>query len=271
MKIKDFDFYKDLIKRESGLYLASDQAYLLSSRLTPIAKSWNFVDLDHMTMDLRGLPDEKLVKQIVEAMTDNETSFFRDPEIFDTIREDIIPDIISKKKFNRTVKIWSAGCSTGQEAYSLALLLQESPLKELQPTFKFQIDATDISEDALEQARNGKYSQTDVQNGLPVKTLMSNFDQNEKTWTAQDRLKNAISFRYFNLINNMRDLEEYDLILCRNVLEDFDYLISSKIIDQLTKKLTKDGYLVFGKDEMIENLTDKLRPVENVKGIYTVL
>ena len=270
MKLKDFDFYKDLMRREAGLYLSSDQAYLLSSRLTPIAKSWNFVDLDHMTMDLRGLPDEQLVKQVVEAMTDNETSFFRDLDVFENLRDKIIPDIISKKKFNRTVKIWCAGCSTGQEAYSIALLLQESPLKELQPTFKFQIDATDISEKSLDQARQGKYSQINVQNGLAVKTLMNNFEQSEKTWTAKESLRKNISFSHFNLIKNMRDLEEYDLILCRNVLEDFDHLIKSEILDKLSSKVHKNGYLVFGKGEMIETFTDKLKPVENMDCIYAI-
>ncbi len=270
MKIKDFDFYKEFLRKYAGLYLSSDQAYVLSSRLTLVAKEWGYVDLNHMTVDLARMPDKKLIHDVVEAMTDGETAFFRDTDFFNALKVDIIPDIIAKKSFDRTIKILCIGCSTGQEAYSLALLFKEKPLKDYLPTFKFFVDAKDISKRSLKKAKAGTYSQSDVQNGLPVTTLMEHFEQDDKHWTAKKQLKDHITFKHFNLIEDIRTLDTYDLILCRNVLQNFDHILKTSVLDDLSQKIQQNGYIAFGQDEEILQFTDTLSSVKDHADIYQV-
>ena len=269
MKIKDFDFYKDLIRRQSGLYISTDKAYLLSSRLTPIASEWGFKDFDDMTMALRGFPEDKLVSAVIDAMTENETSFFADHSLFQSIAREIIPFLIKEKKYTH-INIWSAGCATGQEAYSLALLLEEDYLKRMIAQTKIHIHASDISYKSLDKAIKGIYSQIDIQNGLPVETLTNYFDQDGKNWVIKEDLSEKIHFFYFNLIDSMESLPKYDIIICHDVLDNFDYERKAIVLDNFASKLTEDGFLITSKNEEVLKFTDQYSPSEHHESIYTL-
>lgn len=220
MHITDFDIYKDLLKQRSGLVLTQDKSYLLDSRLNPVAKKWGYGNIEAMTATLRGVPPKDLINDIVEAMTTNETSFFRDTRPFDTFREHVLPWFGKAPGRPKHLKIWCAASSSGQEPYSLAMLLNEEKAK--MPGWRFDITATDISHEILDLAREGCYSQFEVQRGLPIQLLMKYFTQNGEKWQINQDLRNMITFKYFNLLDNMSALGQFDVIFCRNVLIYFD-------------------------------------------------
>jgi len=180
MRLADFAMYADLLKRKSGLALGNEKSFLLDSRLTPVAKKWGFPSLEYMTVMMRGVPDAGLVKDVVEAMTMNDTSFFRDEIPFQQFSEIILPYFAKKRAKKRTIKIWCAGCSTGQEPYSLAMAILES--QKLVPGWKIEILGTDLSDSALEKASRGEYSQFEAQRGIPVSVLLKYFEQKGEFW-----------------------------------------------------------------------------------------
>lgn len=266
MKVADFELYKSLLYDKSGLVITPDKSYLLDSRLTPIAKKWNYPTLDMMTLQLRAIPDPKLVKDIVEAMTTNETSFFRDTKPFTLFQETILPHMIQTRASKKTVRIWCAACSSGQEPYSLSMILKD---KEAQlKGWRFEIVATDLSEDILAQARKGTYSQFEVQRGLPIQYLMKYFTQVNDTWQLKDDIKSMVKFSTFNLLDDMSRMGQFDIIFCRNVLIYFDEKTKGSILGKMEKQLDKDGFLLLGGAETVLGITDKFVPMPEKRGLY---
>jgi chemotaxis protein methyltransferase CheR len=265
MRISDFDLYKDLLKEKSGLTLTPDKSYLLDSRLTPIARKWNYANLEVMTMALRSMPKPELVKDVVEAMTTNETSFYRDSKPFDQFRDIIIPHLI-KTRPGKRVRIWCAASSTGQESYSLAMLLKENAAKL--PGWNFEIIATDIDTNVLELAKRAEYSQFEVQRGLPIQMLMKYFEQKADRWALKQDIKSMVQFKYFNLLESMAPLGKFDLIFCRNVLIYFDRETKAKVLQNMTALLPEDGFVFLGGAETVLGITEALKPMENTRGIY---
>lgn len=266
MKVADFELYKSLLYDKSGLVITPDKSYLLDSRLTPIAKKWNYPTLDMMTLQLRAIPDPKLVKDIVEAMTTNETSFFRDTKPFTLFQETILPHMIQTRANKKTVRIWCAACSSGQEPYSLAMILKD---KEAQlKGWRFEIVATDLSEEILAQAKKGIYSQFEVQRGLPIQYLMKHFTQIGETWALKDDIKSMIKFSTFNLLEDMSRMGTFDIIFCRNVLIYFDEKTKGGILGRMDKQLTPDGFLLLGGAETVLGITDKFVPMPEKRGLY---
>lgn len=266
MKVADFELYKSLLYDRSGLVITPDKSYLLDSRLTPIAKKWNYPTLDMMTLQLRAIPDPKLVKDIVEAMTTNETSFFRDTKPFTLFQETILPHMIQHRGNKKTIRIWCAACSSGQEPYSLSMILKD---KEAQlKGWRFEIVATDLSEDILEQARKATYSQFEVQRGLPIQYLMKYFTQVGEAWQLKDEIKNMVKFSTFNLLEEMNRMGQFDIIFCRNVLIYFDEKTKAGILGKMEKQLEKDGFLLLGGAETVLGITDKFVPMPEKRGLY---
>ncbi len=266
MRINDFDLYKELLYDKSGIVITPDKSYLLDSRLTPIAKKWDFPNLDAMTMALKAFPDPKLVKDIIEAMTTNETSFFRDMKPFTFFEKVILPYMKKSRSSNRKIRIWCAAASSGQEPYSLAMLLTEK--KAEFPGWNFEIVATDISDDILAQARDGIYSQFEVQRGLPIQYLMKYFTQVNDKWQIKDEIKNMIRFNNFNLLNSMTHMGMFDVIFCRNVLIYFDDKTKSEILAKMSNQMPEDGFLILGGAETVLGITDKFKPLNNARGLY---
>lgn len=265
MRISDFDLYKDLLKEKSGLTLTPDKSYLLDSRLTPIARKWNYANLEVMTMALRAMPPSDLVKDVVEAMTTNETSFYRDTKPFDQFRDIVIPHLL-KTRPTRRVRIWCAASSTGQEPYSLAMLIKENAAKL--PGWNFEIVATDIDTNVLESARKAEYSQFEVQRGLPIQMLMKYFEQKGDRWALKQDIKSMVQYKQFNLLDPMGPLGKFDIIFCRNVLIYFDRETKAKVLQSMSALLPEDGFVFLGGAETVLGITESFKPMENTRGIY---
>lgn len=266
MRISDFDLYKDLLREKSGLTLTPDKSYLLDSRLTPVAKKHGFATLENLTMALRGVPKNDLVRDVVEAMTTNETSFFRDSKPFDQFRDVVLPHLLKTRASGRRIRIWCAAASTGQEPYSLAMLLKEQGSKL--NGWTIEIIATDIDTAVLETAKKAEYSQFEVQRGLPIQMLMKYFEQKGDRWSLKNDIKSMIQFKYFNLLEPMSSLGRFDLIFCRNVLIYFDRETKSKVLGNMATLLPDDGFVFLGGAETVLGITEAFKPMENTRGIY---
>lgn len=265
MRISDFDLYKDLLKEKSGLTLTPDKSYLLDSRLTPIARKWGFDNLDAMTIAIRGVPKPDLIKDVVEAMTTNETSFYRDSKPFDQFRDIVLPHML-KNRSTKKVRIWCAAASTGQEPYSLAMLLKENAAKL--PGWSFEIIATDIDTNVLETAKKAEYSQFEVQRGLPIQMLMKYFDQRGDRWALKDDIKKMVQYKYFNLLEPMASLGKFDIVFCRNVLIYFERETKAKVLQNIAGLLPDDGFVFLGGAETVLGVTDAFKLMENTRGVY---
>jgi len=266
MKTVDFDIYKNMLYEKSGLVVTPDKAYLLESRLAPIIKRWNLGDMDALTNKLRSMPDRKLVDEIVDAMTTNETFFFRDQKPFDNFVNIVVPKIIKAKGPNCTIRIWSAACSSGQEPYTLAILMKENAVKWA--GIKFEILATDLSTEILATAKAGKYTQFEVQRGMPIMMLVKYFTQTGDTWTIKDDIKQMVKFQNFNLLDSMDAFGVFDCIFCRNVLIYFDQQTKGKILEKLARRMAKHGTLFMGGAETVLGITNAFKPMEGERGMY---
>jgi chemotaxis protein methyltransferase CheR len=266
MRINDFDLYRDLLKEKSGLTLTPDKSYLLDSRLTPVARKHNFANLEAMTMALRAMPPADLIKDIVEAMTTNETSFFRDSKPFDQFRDVVIPHLLKTRGGMKKARIWCAAASTGQEPYSLAMVIKENAAKL--PGWTFEIIATDIDTAVLDTAKKGDYSQFEVQRGLPIQMLMKYFEQKGDRWHIKQEIKSMVQYKPFNLLTPMAALGKFDLIFCRNVLIYFDRETKAAVLNNMAGLLPEDGFMFLGGAETVLGITDAFKPLENSRGIY---
>jgi chemotaxis protein methyltransferase CheR len=266
MRITDFDLYRDLLKERSGLVLGQDKSYLLDSRLSPIARKWGYPTLDAMTNALRGVPDKDLVNDIIEAMTTNETSFFRDNKPFEMFKEVVLKYMKENRASRKELRIWCAAASSGQEPYSIAMILKEAAAQF--PGWRFTIKATDISDQILNQAREGVYSQFEVQRGLPIQFLMKYFTQDEEKWRISNDIKAMVNYGNFNLLDNMAALGRFDVIFCRNVLIYFDEKTKASILERMGKQLESDGILFLGGAETVLGITEAFKPFPAQRGLY---
>ncbi len=249
MRYSDFDLYKDLLREKAGLYIGADKTWLLDSRLGCIAAKWKYPSIATMTLALRGIPDPGLIKDVVEAMINHETAFFRHPEQYTRLREEILPYLVAARKATKKLRILSAGCGTGQEPYSLAMFLKDND--HLIGNLKPEIIAIDISSMALASAKAAEYTQSEVQHGLSVHQLLHYFDQKNGLWLLKKEIKSMVAFQYGNLRDNLSSLGEFDLIFCCNVLGEFSHDLQDKTLGALTRQLAKDGTLFTEPREML--------------------
>ena len=236
----------DMLRRRSGLVLTPDKIQLANSRLAPVAHLFGFKGVAALLAEFPH-PREEIAQAVTEAMTTNETSFFRDRDPFIHFRNVVLPAMTTSRASARRLRIWCAAVSTGQEAYSLAMILDEANLAG----FDWRIDliATDLSAAAIARAKDGVYSQFEVQRGLPIQSLLKNFTQEGNQWRVSDRLRRMVSFRTFNLLDDFGWLGEIDLVFCRNVLLYFDGPSRTMIFAKLADILASDGTLVLGATE----------------------
>lgn len=267
MKTADFEYYEKMLYKESGLVITSEKSYLLDSRLSPVVRKWNLQSIEELTAKLRSPASNlALKKDVVEAMTTNETSFFRDLRPFQNFENIILPHLAKVKPAGSTVKIWSAACSSGQEPYSLAMTIKENERKA--NGLKFDIWATDLSEDILDNAKRARYSQFEVQRGMPAPMLVRYFAQDGEHWTLKDDIKKMVRFSKFNLLDPFMMPVKFDLILCRNVLIYFNQDTKSQVLNKLADKIESHGFMMLGGAETVLGLTDKFKPLEGQRGIY---
>ncbi len=266
MTSEQFNFLRNLLKEQSGLVLGEDKRYLLDSRLNPVASEFGFEDLAQMVVALQRPGSQRLATRITEAMTINESFFFRDMTPFDNFRKVMLPHMLKERANTRRLRIWSAAASTGQEGYSLAIELLEQ--KNKIPGWKVEILGTDLSSEALAKATAGKYSQFEVQRGMPTAMLMKYFKQDGAEWVVEPAVKSMVSFRHFNLLKDYRSLGTFDIVFCRNVLIYFDRETKSEILNRMAKQMSPDGYLVLGAAETIIGLSDEFEMVTGTRGLY---
>jgi chemotaxis protein methyltransferase CheR len=259
-------FLAGVVKPRSGLVLTPDKGYLVQSRLGPVARKENYASVAELLQALRLRRDERLAWAITDALTNNETFFFRDRAPFEQFRDVVLP-VLAAARQGGSLRVWSAGCSTGQEPYSLAMLMAECA--ERYPGVSLDILATDISPRVLELAQAGIYTQFEVQRGLPIRLLVKYFSKVEDNWRLAARLRRAVEFRASNLLDESASLGRFDVIFCRNVLVYFDAATKAAVLGRLARQLAPDGALVLGKSETPEGFTEEFQPVEGRPGLFT--
>jgi chemotaxis protein methyltransferase CheR len=260
----DYDHLRRLLRERSGLALAADKQYLLESRLLPIARRCGLDGLGALVRRLQAPSAEALIAEVVEAMTTNETFFFRDKIPFDNFRDTIVPALMAARAGRRQIRIWCAAASTGQEPYSLAMMIEEMALAG----WRFEIIATDLSNEVLERAKAGVYSQFEVQRGLPIRLLLKYFTQVGDSWQIAPRLRAMVQFRSLNLLRDFSPLGTFDVVFCRNVLIYFNEQAKIDVLDRLARSMEPDGYLVLGAAETVVGLTGSLKPVADCRGLF---
>ncbi len=266
MNVNDFELISQLLKKRSGLVLSEDKAYLLESRLNPVARKWGLSGFDELAQHVRKTNDEKLLVDITEAMTTNESFFFRDQKPFDQFRDVVLPYLLEHRAAKKSIRIWCAAASSGQEPYTLAMLLKEAEAKLA--GWRVEIVGTDISQEILDKAKEGVYSQFEVQRGLPINLLVKYFTQVEDRWKLNDEIRNMVSFKNFNLLNSMSGMGQFDVIFCRNVLIYFDQPTKSQVLDQMAGLLANDGFLYLGGAETVLGISDRFLLIPGQRGIY---
>lgn len=266
MNEQDYKFFEELLKRESGLIITPEKTYLLESRLLPLAEKFGAVSLEGLAKKMRDTKDPAIQRAVVEAMTTNETSFFRDNTPFQRMKEDILPYFIKARAAQKSLRIWSAACSSGQEPYSTAMLLKEFG-PQLQG-WKFEIVATDLSHDILAQAKAGIYSQFEVQRGLPIQMLVKYFTQQGDRWHVKQELKDMITFKPANLLSDFSALGQFDIVFCRNVLIYFDVPTKAKVLQGIRGVTKQDGVLFLGGAETVIGISDAFKSLADARGVY---
>ena len=265
MNPQDYDFLRKLLKERSGLDLAADKQYLVESRLIPLARKAGMPGIAELVQKMKS-GAETLTSEVVEAMTTNETFFFRDKIPFDHLRETVLPTLLKARATRRSLRIWSAACSTGQEPYSIAMCLKDMA-QEL-AGWRVEIVATDLSQEVLEKAKSGIYSQFEVQRGLPVQLLVKYFTQIGEHWQVSPEIRGMVQHRQLNLLQDFSHLGKFDVIFCRNVLIYFDQDTKINIFNRLAKATEPDGFLVLGAAETVVGLTDVFKPFPERRGLY---
>ncbi|MCJ2109113.1 protein-glutamate O-methyltransferase CheR [Methylobacterium sp. E-041] len=264
----EFDFLRAYLKQRSGLALTPEKRYLVESRLTPVCRRFGLATLRDLVGTLKISRDSSIEKAVVEAMTTNETFFFRDRTPFDLFRDVLLPQAMARRAGQRRLRIWCAAASTGQEPYSLAILLQEAGAKLA--GWQVEIVATDLSTEVIEKGKLGLYSHFEVQRGLPVQWLLKYFTQIGEQWQIAPALRATIDYRPLNLLNGFEALGSFDVIYCRNVLIYFDTPTKADILGRLAERLAPEGALLLGAAETVIGLTDRLSPNPQHRGLYGV-
>ena len=262
----DYDFLRKFLKERSGLDLSADKQYLVESRLMPVARRAGLGSLSDLVHNLKRSSAEPLIVDVVEAMTTNETFFFRDRIPFDHVRDSIVPGFREARALQKRIRIWCAAASSGQEPYSLAMGFKE--MGASLNGWRIEILATDISAEVLEKAKAGLYSQFEVQRGLPIQLLVKYFAQVGDCWQLSPEIKAMVQFRPFNLLNDFGPLGMFDLVFCRNVLIYFDQESKVGVLDRLARQIEHDGYLLLGAAETVVGLTDRFKPHPDRRGLY---
>ncbi len=263
----DYDYLRRCLKERSGLVLSADKQYLVESRLLPVARKSGFSSLGDLVHALRSGHDDVLMTAVVEAMTTNESFFFRDKIPFDHFRTIMIPALLASRRTSRTIRIWCAAASTGQEPYSLAMSLKA--MERDLVGWRVEILATDLSSEVLEKARQGLYSQFEVQRGLPIQLLLQHFTQIGELWQIAPELRAMVKFRQFNLLGDFSQFGLFDVVFCRNVLIYFDQQTKIDVLSRLSRVMMNDGYLVLGAAETVVGLVDSFKVVPDNRGLYT--
>jgi len=265
-----FAFLTGIVKQRSGGIIGPDQGYMLETRLAPLLKREALKDLEALATRLKAPRSDTLAQEMTELLTTNESSFFRDGRPFEHLRT-LLPALHAARPAGQPLRIWSAACSTGQEAFSISIILAE--LAETNPGLKsrrVEIIGTDITSAVLERARSGVFTQFEVQRGMPIRTLMKRFTQEETRWRIRPEIAAPCRFEKFNLLGDLRGLGRFDVVFCRNVLIYFDVPTKGRVLGGIAQLLAPDGALYLGAAETAMGVTTALVAKTGERGVYGV-
>ena len=265
MTPSDYEYLRKLLKERSGLDLSADKQYLVESRLMPLARKASLAGIPDMVQKMKG-GAAALTSEVVEAMTTNETFFFRDKIPFDQLMETVLPALIQARAARRSIRIWCAASSTGQEPYSIAMVLKE--MGAALSGWRTEIVATDLSLGVLEKSKSGLFTQFEVQRGLPIQMLVKYFTQQGELWQLNADIRAMVQHRQLNLLHDFSQLGIFDVVFCRNVLIYFDQDTKASIFNRLAKMLEADGVLALGAAESVVGISDAFKPYPDRRGLY---
>jgi len=266
MKPQSFTTLARVLHTGSGLVIGPDKTYLLETRLASILKQHGLRDLDALADRVRPDGTGALERQVIEAMTTNESFFFRDDKPFTHFRNNALPRLQAARPAQARLRVWSAASSSGQEAYSLAIILAEAAAS--MNGRGVDIVGTDISAEQVERARAGLYTQFEVQRGLPIQYLMKYFRKEDANWRLTDTIRTRVTFREWNLLTDLRPLGQFDVVFCRNVLIYFDQATKRRALDAIARQMASDGLLYLGGAETVLGITDRFTPIPGEHGVY---
>jgi chemotaxis protein methyltransferase CheR len=262
----ELEFLGSLVRQRSGIVVGADKQYLLEARLAPIAVDHKLQGLTGLVAALRRPENEALAREVVEAMTTNETLFFRDSRPFEVFRGEVLPELMNARASSRSLRIWSAACSTGQEPYSIAMLLKEESPRLA--GWRVGILGTDIARTVLAKARAGIYSQFEVQRGLPIAFLLKYFRQIGSQWELEPAVRAMVEFREHNLVRDPAPWTGFDVVFCRNLLIYFDQDQKRRVLETVAAAMAADAVLFLGGTESVLGITDTLAPIPEWRGAY---
>jgi chemotaxis protein methyltransferase CheR len=262
----DFDHFCRLIRTRSGLVLSADKGYLVRSRLEPVARAEGLSGAAELLAVLKRGGSETLIQRCVDAMATHESFFFRDAAPFEQLAQTVLPRLIAARQSTRSLRIWCAACSSGQEPYSVAMTLQE--MSPQLAGWRVEIVATDMSEPILGKARSGLYSDFEVRRGLSEERLKRSFKKEGDAWSILPALRQMVTFRPHNLLQGSAGLGQFDVIFCRNVLIYFDVQQKREVLGEASRALAKDGFLFLGAAETVIGVTDAFELDPSARGLY---
>jgi chemotaxis protein methyltransferase CheR len=253
----EFSFVSQLVRKEASIVLAPGKEYLVEARLIPVARAVGSPSVSDFLAELQRRPDPINQRKIIDALTTNETSWFRDREPFAALTDVVLPELVKSRASTRKVRLWSAASSSGQEAYSLAITLQEN----LPPGWSYDIMGTDISTEMVKRAEAAQYSQVEVNRGLPASQLVQYFERAGAHWRITPALRRNVSFRLMNLTTPLPAMQPFDVIFLRNVLIYFDVAVKRTVLQNVARLLRPDGWLFLGAAETTIGIDDNYERV----------
>lgn len=265
MTPQDRELVSQLCAARAGVRVDPEKSYLIESRLAPVARREGFGAAADLVAALRERREDRLAWAIVEAMAHAETAFFRDREPFALFRDEVLPTVAGLRG-GEPVRIWSAACASGQEAYSLAMIVEDERARL--PGLKVELFGSDVGERQLEKAQSGLYTQFEVQRGLPIRQLVRHFEQSDENWRVSPRLRQMIRWRRVNLVADLSTAGRFDVIFCRYVLSTLIEPMKGRLLINLARALSPEGYLFLGGQESAAGLSDAFEPVAGRPGLY---
>lgn len=261
---EDFDYIRTLLKEHSGVFLEDGKEYLLEVRLSPLYEDMKVDSMAGLVAALRRDGSVPVRERVLNALLTNETYFFRDIHPFELLRTDVLPKLFAARSGKKQLRIWSAACSTGQEPYSIAMIVHE--LMQGYPGCAVEILATDISEENLERARSGRYTQAEVNRGLPAALLIKHFTKKDAVWELNDSIRRMVTFRKLNLFEPWHGIGAVDLVLLRNVMIYFDQGSKQEIIRRIRRTVIDDGAVILGASETVLGLSEEFQIIHSGKA-----
>lgn len=265
MKPADLEFLAALCRSRAGLKIALEKTYLINSRLSPVARREGFGNIDDLLGAVRAKREERLIWAVVEAMTGAETAFFFPREAFNQFEKELLP-AMAQRRPGGAVRIWSAACSTGQEAYSLAMMAEEARAEI--PGLRPELFGSDLSERCLEKAQSGLYTQFEVQRGLPIRKLVTHFEKVDEMWALEPRVRQMVRWRRINLISDLSALGRFDIIFLRGVLATMEETLRERVLKNVALTLADDGFLVLSPGDEKAGVTGALMPLDGHPGVF---